>query len=338
MRYLVFTFYQERIIPMKLIYCITLICFLLVGSLRADEVPFIELNGHTDAVLSVAFSADGKKVITGSSDKTIRIWNAESGSANFGEELKKVSLVGGPKIDFVNFSPDWNKVVTINHDLSLSNEAAAIVYDAESGKVLETLQGNDYRVSSAVFSPDGKKIVTTSNEFVRIWDAESATILKTLEGHGHPVNSAVFSPDGKKIISLNHNDGVRIWDAESGEGQQLDTPFISYFVFFSSDGKKFLTTGGYSVIFDTESRKPLVTLDTRNDIAFSAAFSPDGKRLALARFENKPVQILDAESGKELQKLEGHSDRVSSVVFSPDGKKVVTGSADKTARIWTLEQ
>ena len=193
-------------------------------------------------------------------------------------------------------SPDGKLFVKMTHYWE------ARIEETESGKEL-------YRVkncSHLVFSPDGKKFVTTGNELgktltiTKIFEAESGKVLHSLEGDWSPLKflafrPIAFSPDGTKIIAVSEDGFIHIWDVETGK------PL-----------KKF---EGYAV----------------------AAFSPDGKKIVTTGKDGS-VRILDAESGKELKKLVGHADRVNSAVFTPDGKKVITASYfDKTARIWDIE-
>jgi WD40 repeat protein len=204
------------------------------------------------------------------------------------------------------------------------------------------LKGHTELVSSADFSPDGKKVVTASrDETARIWDAETGKELVQLKGHTDWVYSADFSPDGKKVVTASEDETARIWDAETGkELVQLKghTEWVCS-ADFSPDGKKVVTASDdlTARIWDAETGKELVQLKGHTDWVNSADFSPDGKKVVTAS-SDKTARIWDAETGKELVQLKGHTNSVYSADFSPDGKKVVTASRDETARIWDVGQ
>jgi len=304
-----------------------------------------------------AFSPDGKKVVTTPYDRglignksdddiTSRIWDVESG--------KVLVELGGDKkrFDSITFSPDGKKIAA-----TIPRQPVRI-WDAESGKELRKLGGDTNHFSTIIFSPDGKRILTEDISnieknvcIIQIWDVDTGKEL--LKDEIENSYSFRFSPDGKKIVTqeIVASDqygrvtrvALRIWDAESGKELQKKEWYSrqTWSANFSPDGKRIVVTGEPAQIWDVESGKELLKLrgsegDRYSDVAHSAIFSPDGKKIA-THF-SRTARIFDAETGKELQKLEGgHEDSIESVAFSPDGKKLVTGSKDKTARIWILE-
>ena len=149
-------------------------------------------------------------------------------------------------------TPDGKKVVTARHGI---RDKTARIWNTTSGKEEQKLTGHIKQVESAVFSPDGKKIVTTSeDDTARIWDAETGKELQKLEHTWHVI-SAVFSSDGKKIV----------------------------------------TAGGNIQIFDVESGKELQTLARHTNSIRSATFSPDGKRIVAGGFPDGVVRIWTLE-------------------------------------------
>ncbi|MBQ2787167.1 MAG: TIR domain-containing protein [Bacteroidaceae bacterium] len=167
------------------------------------------LRGHTHHVHSVAFSPDGKRIVSGSGDETIRIWDAATG-AQIGEPLTGHTR----RIESVAFSPDGKRIVSGSWDETIR------IWDVATGaQIGEPLTGHTNWVNSVAFSPDGKRIVSGSEDkTIRIWDAATGKqIGEPLTGHTNWVNSVAFSPDGKHIVSGSRDKTIRIWDAATGK-------------------------------------------------------------------------------------------------------------------------
>jgi eukaryotic-like serine/threonine-protein kinase len=273
---------------------------------------------HSKTVYSVAFSPDGKRIVTGSHDGTAKVWDAQSG----GELL---TLNVSDDVLSVAFSPDGKRVVTAGR--------AATVWDAQHGKVMLNLKGHSWGVLSVAFSWDGKRILTGSaDRTAKVWDAHSGKELLTLKGHSGWVQSVAFSPDGKRIVTGSDDHTAKVWDAQTGaellalKGHSRSVGSVA----FSPDGKRIATGSrdGTAKVWDAQSGKELLAFK-----ANSVAFSPDGKRIATNW--GLLVEMWDAQSGKEMFTLNvRHSGLIYSVAFSPDGMRIVTGSNDSTAKVW----
>jgi sugar lactone lactonase YvrE len=220
--------------------------------------------GHTDPVLSVTFNPDGKQVISGSGDNTVKLWDVESGL-----ELKSLSGHKG-SVNSVSFSPDGKLI------LSGSTDRTIRLWDATSGQELKTLSGHRGSVNSVSFSPDGKLIVSGSDDkTIRLWDAAGGRRIKTFQGRRSVVNSVSFSPDGRLIVSGSDDGTIRLWDAawgtELGASSGHIKPVLS--VSFSPDGKQILSSSRDGTI-------RLRSMSTGNEIAQFISFT-DGEWICL---------------------------------------------------------
>jgi WD40 repeat protein len=293
------------------------------------------LRGHTDAISSVSFSPDGKHIVSAAWDKTVRIWDAQTGR-QVGQPLEGHTKL----VNSAAFSPDGKRIVSASMDHTVR------IWDAQTGRQIgQPLEGHTDAVNSAAFSPDGKHIVSASMDHtVRIWDAQTGRqIGQPLEGHTDAVNSATFSPDGKCIVSAAWDQTVRIWDAQTG--RQIGQPLkghthIVLSAAFSPDGKRIVSAAFDNTvhIWDTQTSRQIgQLLEGHTDAVRSATFSPDGKHIASAS-DDHTIRIWDALTGRQIgQPLEGHTDAVNSAAFSPDGKHIVSASYDNTVRIWDAQ-
>ena len=284
--------------------------------------------GHTRAINSVAITPDGRCAVSGSNDRTVRVWDLESGRCLSTLEGHSASVRS------VAVSPDGRRAV------SGSSDQTVRVWDPESGRCVSTLEGHTGWVRSVAVSPDGRRAVSGSDDqTVRVWDLESGRCLSTLEGHSATVWSVAVSPDGRRAVSGSDDQTVRVWDLESGhclttlEGHSATV----WSVAVSPDGHRAVSASDQTVrVWDLQSGDSLSTLEGHSATVWSVAVSPDGRR-AVSGSSDRTVRVWDLESGHCLTTLEGHTSWVRSVAVSPDGQRAVSGSEDQTVRVWDLE-
>lgn len=299
----------------------------------------LPLRGHEQLVTSVAFSPDGKFIVSGSDDKTLRRWDARTGQ-----------LIGQPmrghqkSIASVAVSPDGRRIVSGGFDNTLR------LWDAQTGKTLgQPMRGHENIVRSVAFSPDGKRIVSGGfDNTLRLWDAQTGRpIGQPMQGHESWVNCVAFSPDSKRIVSGSHDNTLRLWDAETGQpiGKPMNKPkgtglFDSLLsitsVAFSPDGEHIVSghSSGSLRLWWLETRTSIKQIKAHEYEVTSVAFSPDGKFLVSSSMDHT-LRLSNAQTFQLIgQPMRGHDNQIYSVAFSPDGKRIVSGGADKTLRIW----
>ncbi|OGF68159.1 MAG: hypothetical protein A2Y62_13550 [Candidatus Fischerbacteria bacterium RBG_13_37_8] len=304
--------------------------------LRSLRPPVFHLNpaqiaclrGHNDGICSIAFSPNDLYIASASSDKTIRIWDAETG-----QEL--LCLNGHEdSVNSVAFSH-------VNYNLaSGSNDWTIRIWDSETGDELRCFTSREAQITSIAYSNSGKLIASAySSGSVQIWDAETEQYRTCLGMHNDAVSCLAFSPDDRQIASGSSDDSLRIWDTNTGI--QLSCLQISvycrgiYGIAFSPDGK--LIACGYGDnkirIWDANKSQEMICLYGHEDVVTSVAFSKDNKFIASGS-KDKTARIWDVKNGRSLTCFRGHEGTISSVAFSENGRFIASGSRDRTVRIW----
>jgi WD40 repeat protein/tRNA A-37 threonylcarbamoyl transferase component Bud32 len=321
------------------------------------------LNGHTGRVVSLGMSADGSRIVTGSVDKTARVWDARTGKTLL--ELKgHTSMVRS-----VAVSADGGRIVTGSYDKT------ARVWDGRTGQSLFELKGHAEMVTSVAVSADGGRIVTGSDDnTARVWDGRTGESLReyrginlavnwvamstdgsrivtasskdktarvfdwhtqkhiNLNGHTDRISSVAVSADGGRIVTGSYDNTVRVWDGRTGQTlHQLRVR--AGCVALSADGSRIITGSGTAQVWDGRTGQSLLELKGHSNGVHKVAISADGGRIVTAADE-KTALVWDGSTGTRSLDLKGHTDFVRSVALSADGSRVVTGSADHTAQVW----
>jgi WD40 repeat protein len=271
-------------------------------------------------VSSAEFSPDGHRIVTGSQDGTVKVWDAESGASLRVLETRRSNLRVLP-------SPDGNNILTTLDD------ASSQLWEAASGRLIFSIED----AFGAAFSPDGTTILTISGFTSSLRDSMTGVEIARLEGHLNRVISAVFSVDGRFIVTASEDNTVRIWEARTGSPlfTLVGHSDMVFSAVFSPDGR-FVATASFdhtAWIWDAGNGYPRTVLMHAGPVS-AVTFSPDGRYLATA-----------SEDGKvRLWTLDGLLDSVfnvavsglSSADYSRDGSRLLAVSRDGVADILTL--
>jgi WD40 repeat protein len=220
-----------------------------------------------------------------------------------------------------------------------SSSVLGILYRTFSeARVLQVLSGHNGEVTTALLSPDGKLVLTTSEDgVVRIRELASHSKMLVLDGHQKRISVGSWSPDGQRVLTASFDGTSRVWDARTGEQllslQGHSSPVVS--AAWGPDGQQ-IATGSWdhtARIWDANTGVALRILQGHASAIQNVAWCPEG-RLVLTSGDDGTGRIWDAESGQQLVMLRGHTASIRSMAWSPNGTQVVTTSEDETARIW----
>jgi WD40 repeat protein/beta-lactamase regulating signal transducer with metallopeptidase domain len=293
-----------------------------------------------DGPARLAFSADGRSLITVTEANTLKVWDAATGA-----ELMRIQ--GTTHWYCIALSRDGKLLATGGGDINAEQVSDAVtVWDATTFKPIGKLQGQYGSIMCVTFAPDGKTIATGHTDgTTRLWQVDGLKLVGTLPGHEDWVKAITYLPDGKTLVTASHDGSVRLWDvAKQIAVNRLDghvAPVRSVTV--TPDGKTLFTGGALRIlkVWDVATLKEKATYQPpqeRPDTAsliLASAYSPDGKLLATAH-ENGLVHLRGAASGDVLRTLKGHEEAVTCLLFSKDGKTLITGSSDQTVRLWDV--
>jgi len=299
-------------------------------------------QGHTNPINAVDFSTDGRMVISGGSDYSVRLWNIsdciERDSAPFSIAIPISSEVASQQDQkFLSKTEQAHNALDAGH----IQEALALI------RVIRSMPGYER-------DEKAQRMWLELYQHCSHRRIKGGWLEKTFVGHDKPVKSVAFSQDGKFAFSGSQDKTVRLWNLHTGESeQQYSGNKRGVNAIAVSPDDQQLLTGGVSQdsflrLWDRSSGKhPKRTIGMHGNEVTSVQFSPDGK-FVLSGSEDKTVALRDVRTGQQLLRLRGHKMGVTSVAFSPDGRMITSGSgsilskmakapADYSVKLWDIE-
>jgi cytochrome c len=296
----------------------------IVGALLLNA-PFAraQLAGHGGPVRSIAISADGKNVLSGSFDTAAIRWSLAGGSA------EQVLRFHADAVNAVAFLRD-GRMATSGADAKIA------LWTAGRQQPDEVLEGHTAPIVALAVSPDGATLASAAwDGTARLWPLGSG-MKRVLEGHTQNVNGVAFTPDGKSLVTVSYDLTVRIWPLSDGPPDIITLPAPLNAVAVAPDGE--IVTGGADgkVRFLSPGAKEVGEAQAGTTPIIALAISPDGALVAAAGIGGT-VNLIDRKARSLASALVGPGLPVWSVAFMPDGATLLTGGADATIRRWNAQ-
>jgi WD40 repeat protein len=306
---------------------------LWIGDLSDPKHPR-KLTGHGPGLIHLAVGRDGRRALTASVDRTLRLWDLSTGTSR---RLRQEEAALGP----VAWAPDERRVAYV------FGPTAIRLYDLETGRVLRALPGHQDRITEMAFCPDGRRLVSCGHDgAIRIWDVEAGKEIGRMH-HWDTVADLAFFPDGRRVLTGSWDTTFGVWDLETQRQLRRIVGIVRERrcrVAVAPDGRRALFGSGLvAQLWDLETGEAVARLSGHGGAIVSLGFSADGRQ-AVTSAVDKTVRVWRLPPGRtpgaeppvpEVAEFLGpQPGLVEAVAVSPDGRRLLTGSWGKSMRLW----
>jgi hypothetical protein len=311
-----------------------------IAGQKMPPQPFVALTGHKAAVRSLAFAQDGRRLVSGSHDNAVIVWDVALGAV----------------IKTLRGHDGWVEACALTDDgrfaVSASHDGWVKFWDVqgyEEARVLRghVLSGHLDAVLAAAYSPDGRRVATASRDrTAKTWDAATGGELRQLrEGHEFTAATARFFPDGKRLLTTSIDNTTRSWDVATGAelvSLRLQGTGLRGTAAVSHDGRWIVTGSHYpppdeawaAKLWNAADGQQVREWKGHKTEVSAVAFSPDD-RLVFSGDRNGRGNLWDRETGELLATL-WEDDQINAAAFLPDGQRLLTASNHNAVRQWRI--
>lgn len=296
---------------------------------RESSILVRDLVGHASSVVACEVLPDGRRMVSASSDQTLKVWDLETG--------KTVATLTGHAgvVSACAVTPDGRRVVSASYDQTLK------VWDLETGRAVATLTGHTGIVSACAVTPDSRRVISASyDQTLKVWDLETGYEVATLAGHVDRVTACAVFPNGRRIVSASWDQTLQVWDLETGRSMTMLVGHAARVIAcaITPDGQRVVSASGDQTlkVWDPKTGHTLATLAGHTDTVTACAVTPDGRRVVSASWD-RTLKLWDLETGQVQATLAGHSRIVSACTVTPNQRWVVSASYDQLLKVWDIE-
>ena len=289
--------------------------------------PIRTIADPSGTIKSLTYTPDGQRLITGSDDYTIKIWNNLTGE-------RLLTLTGHTSaIRSLAVKSDGSTLVSASDDQTIK------LWNLGIGQQLRTITGHTSYINGLAISPDGQLLASASaDQTVKLWNLATGQSIRTFTGHQSYVNAVVFSPDGHLIASASADQTVKLWNVTTGVLVRTLKGHQSYVnaVAFTPDGKQLVSASADKTlkIWDLQTGAEVRTITGHSSFVETLAISPDGQRL-ISGSADKTLKTWDLSSGELLHSLTGFDAHIRYIAPNPDWESVAVAT-ERTVKIVKL--
>jgi len=335
------------------------------AALAAPPLSVQTLRGHSEAVTTIKFSPDGKLIGSASGDRTVKLWDAATGTLVrtlqghtnqvwsldwYGDGSFLVSsgndytakfweTATGKLLNTLQGHTNWIRSVSW-HPTGTQLAGASLdhfiyTWDGE-GNQLRRLRGHESLVITTQFSPDGALLASTSADHTtHLWNAITGKPWKILRGHESWVRSLSWHPNSQHLLTTSHDQTLKCWDVRTGEMlRSTDVAGWIWAVVWHPDGSCYAYNDGKAIfICEALAGNLLYALEAHEGHIWALVWHPDGQVLASAG-SDRTIHLWDTTTGQLRHTLEGHTDQIWALSWNRQGTQLASGSIDRTIRLW----
>jgi WD40 repeat protein len=293
------------------------------------------LTGHEDWVTAVAVTPDGRRVLSGGYDGTLRVWDLHAG------QLLRTIAGHEISVSAVAVAPDGRQALSASHDRTLK------LWDLETGHLVRTFSGHEDGVTAVAVTPDGRRVLSGGYDgTLRLGDLKTGQLHFTFRGgfdptrryedrefaidqlalsetgHWRPVSALAVAVDGRHAVSASHDGSLKLWDIQTCRLKRT----------LADESSVRAVAVGLDNLQD-ESRPVCVALPIE---VSAVAVTPDGRH-ALSGSYDQTLRLWDLATGQLIRTFVGHEDRVGAVVITAGGRQALSASHDRTLKLWDLQ-